>query len=140
MSPTVITASGKQFDVDKFVADTGIKPAHLYRIGEPRGPRGRRGIHELSGIVIDVTDGDDLAEQILEAEAFVEANLGILERLRDWPGVDEPVLDFGYNSRIGKGTDGQRITIACDRFDASFLLKLGRLGLGIELTLYPGHT
>jgi hypothetical protein len=77
-----------------------------------------------------VTDGDDLAEQILEAEAFVEANLGILERLRDWPGVDEPVLDFGYNSRIGKGTNGQRTAIACDRFEAIFLLKLGRLGLG----------
>jgi hypothetical protein len=78
-------------------------------------------------------DGDDLAGQIADTEAFLGAHFKELERLIRRKDVDDATLDFAIDIRV----DGTRVAFQFDRFPRSLVSLAARLGLAIEVSLYP---
>ncbi len=130
----VLRASGIEFDVDGFLRVSSLAPCAVHRRGTPRLP-GR--VHESSGFNIAVSDASwsDLPSQIADAEQFLSRHSREIERLMRFPGVEGAVLDFPVNLRIGDGVVAQ-----FDRFPASLVRAAGRLGLSLELSIYPGKS
>lgn len=132
----VLRASGVDFDVDAFLGSSSLKPCAIHRRGSPRAgkaaPRGRG--HESSGLAVAVSGApwSDLTAQVSDAEQFLAAHQTAIRDLVGFPGVDEATLDFPLELRIGDGVAAQ-----FDRFPASLVAAAGRLGLALELSLYP---
>jgi hypothetical protein len=78
-------------------------------------------------IVIGDCDGDDIAGQIRDAEAFLVAHASAIAKLLAWPGV-RASLDFGVWRKD--------IPIQQTRLPASLAALAGGLGLEIELSMY----
>ena len=130
MPGCVLRACGEHFDVDAYLAHSGFQPCSVSRRGQPRRVESTR-IEKHSGfnLVVSDADGDKVPLQIREARAFLEAHHPELQRLREWPGVDSLVLDFGWCFPVhGNGQ--------WNRFPAHLLRKSGELGIDIEVSVY----
>jgi hypothetical protein len=130
----VLRAFGVEFDVDGFLRDSSLAPCAIHKRGTPRLP-GR--VHKSSGINIVVSDASwsDLPSQIADAEQFLGKHSREVERLMRFRGVEGAVLDFPINLRIG-----DRVAAQFDRFPASLVRVAGRLGLALELSIYPAKS
>jgi hypothetical protein len=69
----VLRVSGKHFDVDLHLAQSGLTAYKVFRVGEPQSalrPEGKR--YEVSGFGVEVSQPPgDLPEQIQDAIAFL---------------------------------------------------------------------
>jgi hypothetical protein len=130
---TVLRASGSDFDPDRFCAESGFEPCGLYRKGEPRFPASRLDgrCNDASDINVVASEADfhEFPRQVEETSAFLEAHKEELARLRDFPGVEGVVLDFGIARRD--------VAVQCNELSPKLIRLAGELGLGIELSLYP---
>ncbi len=82
-----------------------------------------------SGMRLNISDADgELAEEISDAFRFLAAHKCELERLRNFSGVSDVRLDFGYYRRA--------VVAQFDYFPPELLALAGNLGIGIELSLY----
>lgn len=129
--PTVLRASGVNFDVDAFLAKSKFKPYRIYHKGDPRSKRpGKTERSKESGLCLDAADADfdDLPGQIRQTMAFLKRNQKELKKLTTFPGV-EAAIDFGFTKRD--------VIIQFDRFPAELIRLAGALGLAIEISLYP---
>ena len=130
---TVLGAYGEDFDVDSFVADCTLPICAVKRRGEPvlphSQPNGRR--HERSGVHVLVSDADFdyFDQQVADAIEFLQTETAELQRLRDFPGVENAVLDFGIARRDA--------AVQCDCLPPALVRLAGSLGLGIVLSQYP---
>ena len=129
----MLRASGDDFDVDAFLASCELEPIAVYHRGEPRfpasqpeGPRNSR-----SGVNFEASGADfsELALQMEEALAFLRENEPFLARLRDCPGVEVLVLDFGAEIHPPGWCSFN--------FRSELLLAMGALGISLELSVYP---
>ncbi len=133
----VLRASGAKFDPDRFLEASPLESCKVFRRGDPplpkSQPEGPR--YETSGVTVDVSDAEwsDLPAQVADAERFLEANRGEIERLAQTPGVTDLTLDFPIELRI----DGENVFAQFDRFPASLVRLAGALGLALELSTYP---
>src|SRR6185295_4997963 len=95
-----------------------------------RGDIARRSQHLTdSGLSLDVSSADgDFDAEIAVAIAFLSIHEAELRRLRDFPGVTDVRLDFGYYRRD--------VAAQCDYLPPELLARAGKLGIGIELSLY----
>jgi hypothetical protein len=85
-------ASGVTFDVDGFLAATGLHCDRVFRCGEKYGSGGWPRDH--SGFNRWLADESELSlEQQFEVAArFLNENREALSRLRAWPGLDTAML------------------------------------------------
>ena len=126
MPGCVLHVSGEDFIVDAFLANSDLRPYRIRHHGDNSGLK--RPISK-SGFSIDVSSVDgDLGAQILDAVAFLSAHELELQRLRDFPGVSDMRLDFGYYWRD--------MAAQFDYFPPHLLAQAGKLGIGIALSLY----
>ena len=128
----VLRVSGVNFDPRGFLRNSTIKACSGYLRGEPRrlarpdGPK-----CTTSGFTASVSDADwsDLLAQSADAVAFIEKHEAELLKLRGLPEVDDMRLDFPIERRD--------VFVQCDFFPSSLVMAAGRVGLGLELSVYP---
>jgi len=126
MPGCVLHVSGEDFQVDAFLADSELQPYRVYHRGEVRG---RSEQHFDSGLSLDVSFADgDLKAEVADAIRFLSEHEAELQWLRNFPGVTDMRLDFGYYSRD--------VAAQFDYLPPELLARAGRLGIGIELSLY----
>ncbi len=129
----VLRAYGEDFDVNSFLAGCTLPICAVKRRGEPvlpdGQPNGRR--HDRSGVHVLVSGAgfDHFDQQVADAIEFLHKETDQLERLRDFPGVENAELDFGIERRDA--------AVQCDCFPPALTRLAGSLGLGIMLSQYP---
>src|SRR5260370_9405452 len=125
----VLRAYGANFDVDFFLKDSLLKPLIVYHCGKPRFPNSRR--DEVSGmnIRVSIREFSDLRGQIDDAIRFLSNNDQELQRLRDFPGLEEMELDFPIEERD--------VAVQSDAFPAQMLSLLGGLRISLVVSRYP---
>ena len=128
--------AGEFFDVDSFLASSTLRPSSVFRKGEPRRPNSAPNgpVNRDSMVCITASDADwsDLPAQIREVENFLASNLAELIRIPEFPGVDQFVLDFPIELRVGR----RDIAAQSDHFPATLVRAAGAIGLALELTIY----
>jgi len=131
----VLRVTGKQLDVDRQLASSGLTPCKVFRKGEPRAWRPEGKLYEASGFTVDVSRGSwsNLAEQMDDAVAFLTQHEAALGALRSAPGVEDMRLDFPVNLRI----DRETVMAQFDYFPPELVSLAGALGLGLEISIYP---
>jgi len=132
----VLRVTGKHFDADLHLAQSGLTACRIFRAGEPRSPirpEGKR--FQVSGFVVDVSHDSrgTLVDQAPDVVAFLKAHEDAIARLRSAPGVDDMRLDFPVDLRI----DSQNVMVQFDYFPPELVSLAGSLGLGLEISLYP---
>lgn len=133
----VLRVSGAQLDVDGCLASVGLEPLRVYRAGEPRRatrPDGPRNQQSGFNVEVSAAEMDDLAGQIRDACDFLRAHQAALSTLSGWPGVEDLRLDFGVELRIGRND----VETQLGYFPPRLLRLASALGLGLELSIYPG--
>jgi len=129
----ILRASGKNFDVDKFLSQTKLQPCAVFKKGKPKyqaRPKGKK--NEFSGINIEVSNADfnQLDQQIQDAIKFLQKNKDEVRNLIDFLGLDsESEIDFAIEKR--------NVRAQTDYFPPKLLVLAGTLGLGIRLSIYP---
>jgi hypothetical protein len=136
----VLRAGGKKFDVDVFLKKTSLPVSRSYRRGELRVPQrdGGRQKNRDSGLTISVSNAswNRLAAQISDAEQFLITYQKELVLLMRCPGIEYIVLDFPSYLRIGKKSRGSVIAQQSDLFPSFLVRAAGKLGIGLELSIY----
>ena len=136
MPGAVLHVVGEAFDPRPTLDGMSLRPYSVFRKGEkcfPDNARSNRH-HEVGGLKCDVSLADGLlAEEVIDAIAFLQRHLDDLARLRSIPEVESMYIDFGYHLRM----DGETVIMQCDSLPPELLRLAGELGLGIELSLYP---
>ena len=132
----ILRVAGKQLDVDRHLAVSGLTADKVFRAGEPRWmsqPDGKR--NEMSGFTVEVSRGSSscLDEQANDAIGFLRQHEAALARLRAAPGVEDMRLDFRVDLRI----DRQNVMAQFDYFPPELVSLAGALGLGLEISIYP---
>ena len=131
--PAVLRASGRDFDVDAFVADSTWEIERVFRRGEPRLPKTRPGgrRHEASGLNVVVSEADlhQFEAQLTDAVEFLTRSAAEVRRLAAFPGVTSVVVDFGIAWRDGAAES--------NRFPAELVRLAGTFGIALELSHYP---
>jgi hypothetical protein len=129
----VLRVWGVDFDVDTFMASCKLEPSKVFRKGElrfpvsqPDGPRRNR-----SGVNFEVSSADfsELALQIEDALIFVRRHAESISELRAFPGVEDVTIDFG--------ADIHPPGWCSFNFSSEVLLAVGKLGISLELSVYP---
>lgn len=115
-----------------FLKKSSLSPYKIWHKGEPARRKGK--IYEDSGFSIDISEAEwnDLASQISDAEKFLKVNFIELDRLCKSAHVDDIRFDFPYNLRINETFFTQS-----EYIPPSFLKIIGKLNIGIEMSLYP---
>ncbi|MBV9657320.1 MAG: hypothetical protein JO295_04335 [Verrucomicrobia bacterium] len=126
MPGCVLHVSGYDFDVDAFLASSNLRPYYIHHRGEI-GRRSQRFTDSGFSLDVSAADGDFRAEAT-DAMAYLATHEAELQRLHDFPGVTDMRLDFGYYFR--------NVAVQVDYFPPDLLARAGRLGIGIELSLY----
>ena len=135
----ILRISGKELNVDTFDLGWDIKPSTIHRIGEPvflSKPEGKK--KNSSALIFAVSNAKhaDLKGQIEETIEFLELNKKYLERLTDYPEIEDIVIDFSFNSRI----DRKNVEVQNDYFPAELVKLAGQFNMAIWLTQWPCET
>jgi hypothetical protein len=127
----ILRISGETLAIDELLVSVPLKPCSIYRKGQPTStrPNARNAMTSGMNIVVSEADFDAFKTQLAESEAFLQSNYDSLQKLVNWPGVEEMRLDFGIEMR--------NVYSQCDYFPASLVKLAGSLGLGLELSQYP---
>jgi hypothetical protein len=128
----VLHVTSKHDDFGPFLAQTSLPVYQSHRLGEiPKS--GNRRPYEAYGFSCTVSERDfnDVGGQIEDALAFLTLHHSELDRLSKQYRVDDLRLDFPYWCRLDNTCFMQS-----DYLPAALLLAAGRLGIGIELSLY----
>jgi len=128
----ILKISGKDLNLDEFLAKIKMTPYRKVNKGEPLNRVGKR-ISESSIAAFTTSDAgfDDIKDQIKETIMFLNDNKDNLSHILSTPEVEYAWIDFGVNS-----------IIADDHLTQGFffpfeLIKLcGELGIAIELSTY----
>lgn len=125
---SAFSAKGDDFEVDRFLRQSGLKPDSVGRRGENLiVGKGKR---SFSSFFVYIGDDDRRASWYFErAEKFLRQWQKDIRRLQRDPAVTELRLEFVSYRR----TDG----IQSDVLPASLLKLAGSLGIDIEWSLYP---
>ena len=129
MPGCVLHVTGDAFDVDAFLAESNLCPYRIHRRGEIRR---RAETFSDSGLSLDISSADgELTKEINDAIQFLSTHELELRRLHGFLGVTDLHLDFGYYRREVAGQ--------FEYLPPELLLLAGRLGIGIQLSLYSAE-
>lgn len=131
----VLRVRGADFAVDRFLAESPLKPVAVFRKGQPQWPTANPGGPKLNGsgfhVVTSEAEFSMLPAQVTDAIRFLQRNRSELSRLNAFPGVERISLDFGIEERD--------IAAQSESFPPELLRLIGDLGIWLEFTLYPVH-
>lgn len=113
-------ASGPSFDVDGFLAVTGLRCDSIFRRGEQYKWTGFR-------LVIGKAEELTFEQQVEAAIRFVDENREVLSRLRQWPGLREAVIIFSPEVALKGGV------VCTRRYTMPVTLVQSCAALGLEL-------
>jgi hypothetical protein len=126
MPGCVLRVGGKAFDVDSFLASSTFEPCKVWHLGESKRPS--RPAAADSGFNLVVSDAGPLDAQVREVIEFLGRNREELRRLNEFPGVEEPILDFGILHREVAGQ--------FDRLPPELISLAAEFQMGIEVSRY----
>ena len=129
-----LRVSGKQFNVDRFLATSDFQPSAIWRRGQKRW-LSSNGVSDVSGFNLGVSNAswNNLQKQIKETLRFLKKYKNEVMRLRQYPGVESLELDFPINNRM----DRKRVYSQCDYLTKELIHKAGQFPLSIEISRYP---
>ncbi len=132
----VLRITGKDFDVDGFLKDTGLIPYIQYKKGDQRTyPKDQSVEYDDNGCSFDLSeaDFDNLEQQQVDAIDFLKTNFEKLKTIYTYKlyPSDKPTIDFGIETRMKGDT-----VIQSDYFPPELLKLAGELGFGILLSQY----
>ena len=131
----ILHLSGKNFDVDAFIAKSKLRPYKVFYKGKPKlksKPDGRKAEHTGCAILVSDADFDNIEGQIKDAISYLKRNNKKLLVLTKTKGIKFATLDFGIDARI----DGKEHLTQSETFPSKLLQLAGNLGLSIEISLY----
>src|SRR4030095_5129719 len=131
----VLRVAGKQLDVDRYLALSGLTADKVFRADEPRWTSQRDGKrNEMSGFTVEVSRGSwsNLAEQARDAIGFLKQHEAALTGLRAAPGVEDMRLDFRVDLRI----DRENVMAQFDYFPPELVSLAGALGVRLYLSVF----
>jgi hypothetical protein len=130
-----LRTAGAEFDVYEFLRGSPFEPCKVFRRGEPRLPRSNPEgqTQDASGFNLSVSDApwDNLPAQVADVESFLREHESEVGRLREFPGVESVSLDFPISLDVNT-----EVVAQFHRFPESLVRSAGRLGLGLELSVY----
>ena len=126
MPVCLFLASGKRFTPKRFLKSATWPRGSLFNLGKHLAVGDMWGARAFS---ITVADGKML-QQITAAMGFVHQHRDELSRLRNWPGLEELTLQFGWSCPYGKSC---RID---HRYPGELVAGCGEFHIGIEVFLY----
>lgn len=132
----ILTIGGRNFDVDKFIVKSELRPYRKSYKGQPRfntKPDGEKLAHSSIYIEASKADFDNLKKQIADTIRYLKRNKNKLAHIGLTKGIEYAVLDFGIDLRI----DRKKVLTQSDTFPSELLKLAGDLGLDIELSIYP---
>jgi len=128
MSLFHLTAFGHGFDVDGYLATTGLNPATRFRRESDVGC-GRENIFPKDGFTVELGDeGLPLQEQFRIARTFLAEHKADLTRLRRWPGFESASLGVCV-------TVGYEVSCFGILLPVELVRLAGDLGIGIGLSV-----
>lgn len=119
-------AYGSEFDIDEFLASSSLKAYAVWHKGEKPLKRQPPVVH--SGASFAIGSAAALSDQVAETIEFLETHHCVLSRLRDTPGVEFLVLDFGISRRI--------ILVETHRLPLDLIVLAAELRMRIDLTVF----
>jgi hypothetical protein len=129
----VLRASGPDFDVDAFVAESDWSIAKVFHRGQAllpeTQPGGRKRAESGLNVVVSEADFHEFAEHVRDAIAFLTDDSAEVRRLVGFPGITGVVLDFGIAWRDAVAQS--------DRFPADLVRLAGACGIALEISHYP---
>ena len=126
MAGCVLRASGVAFPVDKFLRRSSFTPCLIWHTGEKRlTARSKR---TDSGFNLMVSEALDLPSQVQETIDFLKHCRKELLRLKNTPGIDNLLLDFGILRRD--------VAAQFDCFPVELVRLAGTFGMALELSQY----
>ena len=128
MPGCVLRVASADFQVDDFLKTSTLHPCNVYRRAEPRGQTGKLNNKTGMTVIVSEANGDELAQQVQDAAAFLEQNRGEINRLRSYVGNEGITLDFGIWSKEVLGQ--------YNYLPPRLLRLAGELEVGIELSIY----
>jgi len=134
--PCNLIITGKDFDIDSFLAKSKLRDFVKKYKGEPMfksKPESRKLERSRVGIETSKADFDDLDKQIKDTIRYLKKDKEKLCFIKETKGIELAVLDFGIALRI----DGKKAGMQSDRFPSELLKLAGEIGLDIELSIYP---
>lgn len=128
----VLRVNGVTFDPRAYLRTSTMTACAGHLRGQPRRrtkPDGDR--HADSGFVVRVSEASwsNLAEQARDAVTFIVTHEAELAALAVMPDVDDVRLDFPVYRRD--------VFVQCELFPRDLVRLAGRVGLALELSLYP---
>ena len=134
---------GRSLDSEALKSSTRLPLDGVLRRGDPVFRSRRRGApkHQVTTVNVSVMRTShrkkgsawlELSVQVRAAERFLRRHARAIQRLRRRPDVDGMTLDFPIDLRIGR----HQVAIQSDHFPSSLVQRAGRLGIGLELTIY----
>jgi hypothetical protein len=136
MPGAVLRVVGEAFDPGPILEGMSLQPYAKFRKGEKRFPDNPRSekLHPTGGFKCDVSSACGvLADQVMDAIAFLQRHYNDLARLRSHPDVEAMSIDFGYHLRM----DGETVIFQSDSLPPELLRLTGESDIGIDLSLYP---
>jgi hypothetical protein len=134
----VLRVSSNRHSLSAFLAAERLPYYESHAKHDPQ-PYGRKKGKPFghSGFKSAVSDKEwsDLPGQIHDALRFLKRHRNAIVTLRKKYGVKDMRLDFPNALRIGT-----RVAAQFDYFPPELILLTGKLGLGIQLSLYPAST
>lgn len=131
----VLRIGGLNFQVEEYLAATGLEATRVWLVGTPRSyAKSAKEVHEESGcnITVSEADFDQLEQQKTEAVNFLERHLAVLQQLSEfgWSMDDGAVLDFGIYNRM------DQCYFQSDYFEPRLLYLLAQLRFTLGLSQY----
>ncbi len=122
-------------DIDQILSSTGLPVYQVYKKGEFHKLR-KNFVFETNLISCSVSkkEWDDFAGQTSDMIDFLQKYQAELQSIKDNFVQIDWHFDLPYSCRINDETFNQN-----DYLPAELLLLSGRLGIGINLSLYPGE-
>ena len=115
--------------IESLIKTSDLRPFKIYRKGEPI-VSGSKKLSRYSGFNVDVSQADDLDNQVREAIRFLKKHSAGLRRLRRHRSFKEMTLDFGVWNRAPQKP------AQFFRLPDPLVQLSGKSGIGIELSLY----
>ena len=122
----VLRAYGESFAPDDFVAHSDLGPAAVWYKGQSRVRS--RAPPSNSGFNVLVGGGEDFPSQVEDAIRFLDDHRRELAVLRQTPGLEGLVLDFGVADR--------EATARFDFLPPALIRLAAEFGMGIEVSHY----
>jgi hypothetical protein len=132
----VLQISGKNLDLDSFLAKSRLKPYKKGYKGDTQfrnKPDGKKLSESYITFLASNADFEDLSSQIRDTIKFLKKNRKGLSYVSKVKGIDSAFLHFGIDLRIDK----ENILVQTDIFPSELLKVAGDLKIDIAFSIYP---